>query len=740
MDAGTPPPLALWAGVECTVNRIGNRWSDQLERSGHAAREEDMERLAALGVRTVRYPVLWERTVRRVNDAPDWRWSDARLERLRGLGIRPVVGLLHHGSGPPGTSLEDPAFPERFADFARAVAERYPWVEAYTPINEPLTTARFSGLYGHWYPHARHDRPFARMLVAQCRATVLAMHAIRTVNPDAFLVQTEDLGRIHAVPALAYQAAFENERRWATWDLLGGTVDRSHPLYGYLRAFGVPERVLAALRDDAVPPDIIGVNHYLTSERFLDNRLDRYPEMLHGGNGRDRYADVEAVRVPDCTRTGARALLLEAWRRYRRPVAITEAHLGCTREQQLRWLAQLWGDAGDARADGADVRAVTVWSTFGAHDWASLLTREDGHYEPGAYDVRALRPRPTALARMAHALATTGAHDHPALDTTGWWESETRFLHRVPAGVHHASHPVRRPPRPRTLLITGASGTLGRALTCGCVERGLAHVALAHDALDVCDGEAVHAALRRHRVWGVVNCAGYVRVDDAEWDAGTCDRVNRHGAATLAEVCAEAGVALVTFSSDLVFGDPGRATPYVERDTVAPLGVYGASKAAAERAVLARYPDALVVRTSAFFGPCDEANFLTQALRTIAAGETFEAADDVTVSPTYVPDLAHAVLELLVDAESGVWHLASDGAVTWAELARRGARAAGLDEELVVPCTQQSLFTALPFAAPRPPYSVLGSERGALMPSLDSAIARYAAARPWCTSISFATP
>ena len=82
----------------------------------------------------------------------------------------------------------------------------------------PLTTARFSGLYGFWYPHERDDRAFAQMLVNECRASVLAMQAIREVNPRAQLVQTEDIGKVYSTPLLAYQAEFENERRWVTLD------------------------------------------------------------------------------------------------------------------------------------------------------------------------------------------------------------------------------------------------------------------------------------------------------------------------------------------------------------------------------------------------------------------------------------------------------------------------------------------------------------------------------------------
>src|SRR3982751_2747592 len=163
----TSSPLELWAGPESTCNRVGDRYHDQLERSGHADRLEDLERLAALGIKAVRYPVLWERTAPTAARDIDWSWSYVRLQYLRVLGVRPSVGLLHHGSGPRYTDLLDPAFPEKLAAYARAVAERYPWVEEWTPVNEPLTTARFSALYGHWYPHARNARAFVLALLHQ---------------------------------------------------------------------------------------------------------------------------------------------------------------------------------------------------------------------------------------------------------------------------------------------------------------------------------------------------------------------------------------------------------------------------------------------------------------------------------------------------------------------------------------------------------------------------------------------
>ena len=109
-DGSRPGVPELWGGVECTRNRVGDRFLDQLDRNGHRAREADLERFAALGIRAIRYPVLWEHVAPDGLDRADWSWTDARLARLRELGVRPIAGLVHHGSGPRHTSLVDPAF------------------------------------------------------------------------------------------------------------------------------------------------------------------------------------------------------------------------------------------------------------------------------------------------------------------------------------------------------------------------------------------------------------------------------------------------------------------------------------------------------------------------------------------------------------------------------------------------------------------------------------------------------
>jgi len=192
----------LWGGIECTINRVHNNYRDQLALTGHYDRLEDIEKFASLGIRKLRYPVLWEHHEQSQNQKIDWSWARDRLNRICKNKMIPIVGLLHHGSGPRFTDLADENFPVKFAAYAARVAAKFPWVTYYTPLNEPLTTARFSGLYGFWYPHQTHEKSFVEMLLNQLKAIVLAMQAIRTINPEAQLIQTEDLSKTHSTPPL----------------------------------------------------------------------------------------------------------------------------------------------------------------------------------------------------------------------------------------------------------------------------------------------------------------------------------------------------------------------------------------------------------------------------------------------------------------------------------------------------------------------------------------------------------
>jgi dTDP-4-dehydrorhamnose reductase len=703
----------MWGGVECTVNRVGDRWFDQLARSGHDVRLGDLDLFAELGIRTVRYPILWERLAPRSLDEIDWRWADERLTRLRELGITPIVGLVHHGSGPGYTSLLDEQFPKKLAAFAAAVAARYPWLRFFTPVNEPLTTARFSALYGHWYPHERCDAAFISALVNQLRGTVLAMQAIRRVITDAQLVQTEDCGVTTATPPLRSQAEHEGHRRWLTFDILSGAVDDNHALWPFLAGAGFSTAHRDFFKAAACGPDVVGLNYYVTSDRFLDDRTGRYPAVFTGSNGCSVYADVEAVRASPWGIVGHEAHLMAAWQRYQRPLAITEVHLGCTREEQLRWLLEAWMGADAAKANGADVRGVTAWALLGSFDWDSLVTADAGHYEPGVFDIRGPAPRPTALAAAVASLARGVRPDIPVTDGHGWWRRPNRLLHPGPVRV---TAPARRI---RPILIVG-SGRIARGLQRACQRRGLSAVIASRPEIDIRRPEQVETVIRRVAPWAVINAAGYSRANGSQPDAETFRATNVDGAVTLASACERHGAGLVTFSSEVVF-DGRSDRSWTEEDVPSPADIVGTAQMEAERQVLSILPQALVIRTSACFDAVASGAFPDRVADALERGSVFEAAADVTVSPTYIPDLADASLDLLVDAERGVWHLVNEGGVTWFEFARRLAERAGLDAALVAPVQRA--------ASSRPAWHALATSRGQLLRSLDGALDAWAQLR-----------
>jgi dTDP-4-dehydrorhamnose reductase len=715
--------LELWGGHECTVNRVQDRYRDQTILSGHEGRIEDLTLFASLGVKALRYPVIWERVAPNAPDERDWTWTDERLAEIRRLGMRPIAGLLHHGSGPAYTSLISDDFVSLFADYAEAAAERYPWVEDWTPVNEPLTTARFSALYGHWYPHAYDEQLFWIALLNQVDAVRLAMARIRKVNPAARLIQTEDLGQTYATPPLAEQAAFDNHRRWLTWDLLTGRVTRDHPFWPRLHRFGLGSR-LRAIAEAPCPPNLIGVNHYLTSERFLDHRVELYPPERLGGNAFVAYADVEAVRVMNPAPVGLTGLLEQAWERYGLPLAVTESHNGCTREEQMRWTLEAWRGAGRLIARGVDVRAVTSWALLGSYDWNSLLTRADGHYEPGAFDLRGGKPKPNAMTRMLSDLAA-GRDPHPVACGQGWWRRDVRLEFKPTSMVANPPAPPRHfdpePAPAAPILIAGATGTLGQALARACRLRGLSYVLTDRRQMPLNDPSAIAGMMALHRPWAVINAAGWVRVDDAELDPDGCRLANTLGAVNLGRAALEAGAHYTSFSSDLVFGGQ-LDRPYVESDSTRPLNVYGHSKEAAEKHVLALGGQGLMVRTAAFFSADDPYNFAAEVTRQLTAGRPLRAASDLIVTPTYVPDLCHAVLDLVIDGETGLWHLSNGEALTWADFGHVLAETLGLDRRLIRPVPA----TEFGWRARRPQKAPLATERGQRLPDLTRAIGHYA--------------
>ena len=319
-------------------------------------------------------------------------------------------------------------------------------------------------------------------------------------------------------------------------------------------------------------PTVIGLNYYVTSDRFLDDRLDRYPRRMHGGNGRQRYADVERCGSTGVGLRGHAAVLAEAWQRYRRPVAITEAHLGL----HARGADALAGrglaaarmppprrartSAPSRPGRCSDRGTGTRWSRAATPATTSRAPSTSG---PG--------PRqPTALAGM---ITRTRGRPRAAAPRPRW-----------PGLVAADQAPFR--PSARPMLITGASGTLGRAFVQPARRAGCATSRWRAPSWTSAIPRRCARPWRRWRPWAIVNAAGYVRVDEAERERVACRRANAVGPAVLAAVCRKAGIQLVTFSSDLVF-DGQRQRPYVESDPVGPLNIYGRSKVEAERRVLA---------------------------------------------------------------------------------------------------------------------------------------------------------
>ena len=391
-------PFEIWASPEPTVARTrASVYRDQLIETGHHVRFGDLDLLASLGVRASRYPVLWERTAPNDPEALDLSWARPRLERLRELGIEPVVTLLHHGSGPAHTSLVDPAFPELFARYAGAVARAFPWIERWTPINEPLTTARFATLYGHWYPNATSDAAFGAAIANEALAMQLAMAAIGKYAPHARFVLTEDLQSIAVrgeirTPGLEAFAAHKRERRYLSIELVSGLVVPGHPMHAYLRErCGVAPSTLERVASQATVPDTVGWNYYPNSERVLS--LDE------AGRTVNEPARLYAPISP-------RPLLREAYRRLRLPFGISEVHINGDETQRVAWLRARRDDLLALHGENLPVRMLGAWAAFGLVDWDSLLVRHEDYREDGIFTFAAADgiPQETAVARELRAM------------------------------------------------------------------------------------------------------------------------------------------------------------------------------------------------------------------------------------------------------------------------------------------------------------------------------------------------
>jgi dTDP-4-dehydrorhamnose reductase len=252
------------------------------------------------------------------------------------------------------------------------------------------------------------------------------------------------------------------------------------------------------------------------------------------------------------------------------------------------------------------------------------------------------------------------------------------------------------------ILVTGASGLLGRQVVEIARAGGHDVIGLSHAELDVTDAVLVAKTVAHHASEAVVHCAAYTAVDRAEAEPDRAYAVNRDGARHVAQAASDAGAILLYVSTDYVFDGSARR-PYLPDDPTGPLSVYGRSKLEGEEAVRGAGGEWIVVRTSWLYG--GDSGFVPAILRRAARGEALRIVDDQRGRPTWAPDAATGVVELLERGARGVWHVAGGGECTWLELAREAVTLAGY----AVPIERTS---SAEFGAPaqRPAYSVLDLE------------------------------
>ncbi|MBV8432195.1 MAG: dTDP-4-dehydrorhamnose reductase [Solirubrobacterales bacterium] len=265
---------------------------------------------------------------------------------------------------------------------------------------------------------------------------------------------------------------------------------------------------------------------------------------------------------------------------------------------------------------------------------------------------------------------------------------------------------------PMRLVISGAAGMLGQDVVDAATVAGHDCVGFSHAELDITDPVAVRSAIAAAGPDVLVNCAAWTDVDGAESAEAAATAVNGDGARNLAQAASQVGAWTIQISSDYVF-DGTQVQPYVESDSTYPLSAYGRSKLAGEEAVSAAAPNSCtIVRSSWLFGTHGR-SFPATILRLAAERDELSVVDDQIGSPTFTGHLAAALVELCRTRPPGILHVAGQGACSWYQFAQAIVALAGLECEVRPSTTAEQNRPA-----PRPAYSVLGTERGGEAPRL----------------------
>ena len=364
----------------------------------------DLDLIASLGVRSMRDRVPWYR----VNPEPgkfDWSWTDRVFDHLADVGIRPIVDLVHYGTPTwLRRSFVDPDYPARVAEYAAAMVERYGGVAGgWTPLNEPVVNADFSGLRAVWPPHLHGQGGYDRVLMAIAEGICHTIAAIRDVQVDARIVAVEPCDILTTdEPALEGLIKERWESLFLSLDLVLGRVDTLHPQHARLLSSGISERRLAALASRPQRIDVVGVNFYPNMSRAeLVTSRGRVRR-------RNRYATGDDLGIA----------LARFHQHTGLPVAITETSDNAGIEPRARWMDDSTAALVPLLAAGVPVVGYTWFPVLSHVDWRWRR----GPYERDAYwcsmglwdlDHRLRRNR-TPLADRYAAIVAAGA---PRVDT-----------------------------------------------------------------------------------------------------------------------------------------------------------------------------------------------------------------------------------------------------------------------------------------------------------------------------------
>ncbi len=346
---------------------------DEMAKCGHYERwREDFELTKQLGIKYLRYGPPYYR----VNPAEgkyDWSFTDETFAALKEMGITPITDLCHFGVPDWIGNFQNPDFPKLFAKYARAFAERFPWVRLYTPVNEIFVAAMFSGGLGWWNERLKGDRGFVTALKHLCQANVLAMREILEVRPDATFIQSESSEMFHADGPKAQKLAyFMNERRFLALDLTYG-FPISVTMYQYLMDNGMTRDEYEWFGKNHVKARcVMGNDYYETNEHFVmgDGRVEMSGEIF-----------------------GYCLITKQYFDRYRLPVMHTETN---TKDAKAapHWLKKEWINMHELKRHGVPILGFTWYSLTDQIDWDTALREDNGNVnECGLYDLnRKIRP------------------------------------------------------------------------------------------------------------------------------------------------------------------------------------------------------------------------------------------------------------------------------------------------------------------------------------------------------------